>query len=77
MRADEILKINGFEIIQYCEKDGDIFKRDYLAFEADAFDCIRASQILEKENFQIFDCYLKLNTVDGILEKPYGVVTIV
>lgn len=76
MKVNEVLKLEGFNIIQYVEKDGDLFPKDYIAFDADAFGCIRASQILEKYGYKVFECYLNLSSVDGILEKPYGVITI-
>jgi len=75
MNAEEILKNSGFEIIQYIEKDNDLFPENVIVFEADLAECVIANQILTQNNFKIFECGLQVRIVDGILERPCGKIT--
>lgn len=75
MNAEEILKDNGFKIIQSIEKDNDMFPNNLIIFEADLAECIIANQILTQNNIEIIDCGIQVRIVDGILERPCGKIT--
>lgn len=71
----QLLTDNGFEIIQFCKQDDELFFSAELRFKGDTYECIRANQIFLNSGIEIFRCGLDLNIINGVLEKPCGSIT--
>lgn len=74
MEKIEILNSHGVNIIQHLQK-GDVIEHERVTFEGDDLECLRVLQIANKEGLPVLKCYKEYSIIDGIIEKPYGIVT--
>lgn len=75
-----LLEENGIHVLTSFKAD-DMLPYDQITFvrqitqSVDVVDCIRVHQLVANSGYKVYDCYIRIHIIDGLLENLSGEVS--